>query len=320
MRITALKLALAVGFLLSLTACHRPSYLGYVEGRLTYLSSPVGGRLTALSAQRGQSVKAGDPLFQLQSDPETYDVQTALATVNQITADLADKMKGQRPSELQATSAQMAQAQAQVEYAKKDLARKQELVKKNAVEQYQLDQATENLKIAEASLQQVQANLVTGKLSAREDQIKALQAQLENAKGNLARAQWNLQQKSITAPVNAKVFDTYYRVGEQVAPNQPVLSILAPNDIKVIFFVDEPSLSSIKIGQKVQVKCDHCQSGITAKITYISPSAEFTPPIIYSRSARSKLVYEVEAGFDSDKVEKKGIQLNPGEPVEVFLE
>jgi len=311
---------LLILFSLGLSACNRhPSYLGYVEGRLTYISSPNSGKLTSLPVLRGQDVKTGDLLFQLESQPQSSDLNAALATVNQVMADLADKQKGDRPSELDAITAQLQQAQAQVEYAKKDVSRKQKLVSKNAIEQNQLDVANENLKIAEAGVKLYQANLTTGNLGAREDQIKSVQAQLENAKANLEKAQWNLQQKTVNSPLDAEVFDTYYRVGEQVPANQAVLSILAPADIKVIFYVDETSLSRIKVGQQVKVNCDACRSGITAVIRFISPSAEYTPPIIYSRSARTKLVYEVEAEFDRNKARQKGAMLNPGEPVEVLI-
>lgn len=306
--------------LLSVTACEKhPTYLGYVEGRLTYISSPMSGKLTGLVVVRGQTVKANEPLFQLEQQPQSAEMANAIATVQQAAADLVDKMKGDRPSELDAIAAQIAQAQAQVDYARKDVARKQQLVKVRAVEQNQLDLANENLQIAEATVRQYQANWTTGNLPARDDQIKSLQAQLAAAKANLEKAQWNLQQKTIAAAVNAQVFDTYYRIGEQVPANQAVLSLLAPADVKVVFFIDEPALSKIHVGQQVQIHCDACQAGITATIHFISPSAEFTPPIIYSRSARSKLVYQVEAVFDRQKVKQQGAMLNPGQPVEVSV-
>jgi HlyD family secretion protein len=314
------KTLLLVLMLLSLSACERrPHYLGYVEGRLTYISSPFTGKLAALSVVRGQQVRMGDPLFQLEQQPQSDELDAALATANQTAADLADRLKGDRPSELAAIKAQIEQAQAQAEYAQKDLARKQELVKRNVVEHNQLDVAIENFKTATALVQQYEANLATGKLGAREDQIQSLRDQLANAKANLAKARWNLRQKTVAAPVDAQVFDTYYRIGEQVPADQAVLSLLAPRDIKVVFFVDEPTLSRVKAGQTVHIHCDACRGGVTAQIRFISPSAEYTPPIIYSRSARSKLVYEVEAEFDRQQAQQQGALLKPGEPVEVSL-
>lgn len=306
--------------LLCLTGCkEQRSYLGYVEGRLSYIASPVSGKLSALSVVRGQGVKAGDPLFQLESEPQSLDISAASAEVKQITAEITDKMKGSRPSELTALNAQIDHVQAQVDYAQKDLARKQQLLTQKAIEQNQVDLANQNLKMAQSSLKQLQANLTTSHLGAREDQVKSLQSQLENAKANLEKAQWSLAQKTVTAFAPAQVFDTYYRPGEQVAANQAVLSLLAPQDIKIVFFVDEAALAHIKTGQKVRIKCDACQTDSQAVIRFISPSAEYTPPIIFSRSARSKLVYEVEAAFEQNKNNNKStVLLKPGQPVEVY--
>jgi HlyD family secretion protein len=316
----ARKLLILSAITLTLCACEKHSeYTGYVEGRLTYVSSPFSGKLTLLPVVRGQTVRTGDMLYQLESQPQSDDLNAAQATVQQISAELADKMTGQRPSELSAISAQITQAKAQVEYAQKDLARKQQLVKQKAIEQNQLDLARQNLKIAEAAEKQAEANLNSGKLPGREEQIKSLQEQLAGANANLEKARWNLSQKTVKATVGAQVFDIYYHVGELAPANQPVLSILAPQDIKVIFFVDEATLGKIKPGQSVQIKCDGCRSKITAKISFISPSAEYTPPVIYSRSASSKLVYEVEAEFDNKKKGEQGRVLNPGESVEVSV-
>ncbi len=306
--------------LVLLTGCHsKRTYQGYVEGRFTYIATYYQGKLIKIVVERGSQVQGGQILFALEPQPELSTLNSAIATVSQMRANLADKMKGQRPSELAATIGQIQQVQAQLEYAQKDVQRKQILVEKNAIEQNQLDQAIENLKIAQGSLKQQQANLLTGHLGSREEQIKAAQAQLAGAQSDLEKARWSLQQKNVVAPVNAQVFDIYYRLGEMVPANQAVLSLLAPRDIKVVFFIDEPHLSEIKVGQLVRVLCDGCESDITARISFISPSVEFTPPVIYSRSSRAKLVYEVEAKFDSGKNKQKLPPLHPGLPVDVVV-
>ncbi|MBS0352124.1 MAG: HlyD family efflux transporter periplasmic adaptor subunit [Proteobacteria bacterium] len=313
------SLLLAI-FLLILTGCnHHHTYLGYVEGRLTYVSSPSGGKLIDMPVTRGEKIKVDQILYQLDPQPEAANVDAAAATVNQISEDLADKLKGQRPSELQATTAQLEQAQAQLEYAKKDLERKQQLFEQKVIEQNQLDLAKQSLKTAQAQVKQYQALLDTGNLPAREDQIKSLQAQLASAKANLAEAQWHLSQKTMRSAEEAQVFDTYYQVGEMVPGNQPVLSLLAPKDIKVVFFIDEAMLGKIRVGEPVEINCDGCSKLLKATVRYISPSAEYTPPVIYSRGARSKLVYEVEAEFAQNGQGQATHSLNPGDPVEVTV-
>lgn len=131
----------------------------------------------------------------------------------------------------------------------------------------------------------------------------------------LASGEWTLQQKTLYAPVSGEVFDTFYRVGERVQENHPVLAILSSKNIKVLFYIPEKQLSEIKFGQTIQFTCDSCKKNISAKISYISPEAEYTPPVIYSKDTRDKLVYLVRADMP-DAIAK---QFHPGQPVTVRL-
>ena len=79
--------------------------------------------------------------------------------------------------------------------------------------------------------------------------------------------------------------------------------------IKVRFFVPEKALAGYRVGRTVRFGCDGCAKGLTARIDFVSPRPEFTPPVIYSREARDRLVYLVEA--------RPSLRLNPGQPVDV---
>ncbi|HEX2548182.1 MAG TPA: efflux RND transporter periplasmic adaptor subunit [Gammaproteobacteria bacterium] len=139
--------------------------------------------------------------------------------------------------------------------------------------------------------------------------------QLEAAKKNLAESNWAYRQKIVYAPYAGYVEDTFYRTGEKVGANQPVLSILAPYNIKVLFYIPERALSTIHLGQKIQFSCDGCQNKTTATISYISTEAEYTPPIIYSQDTRYKLVYLVRAELP----EKIAVKFHPGQPLDIYL-
>jgi len=119
----------------------------------------------------------------------------------------------------------------------------------------------------------------------------------------------------VVAPIAGLVHDTYYVVGDWVAAGAPVASILAPANVKARFFVPEPALGRIRLGQSVQLACDGCGAPITATIAFIADRAEFTPPVLYSKENRAKLVYLVEA--------KPGpadaARLHPGQPLDVTL-
>jgi HlyD family secretion protein len=131
----------------------------------------------------------------------------------------------------------------------------------------------------------------------------------------LNQANWKLAQKRQCAPKDALVFDTLYRPGEWVAAGKPVVMLLPPENVKVRFFVPETVVGSIHPGDRVTVRADGMTEPLAGKVSFISPQAEFTPPVIYSRESRTKLVFMIEARFGGTE----GGRLHPGQPVEVEL-
>ena len=87
----------------------------------------------------------------------------------------------------------------------------------------------------------------------------------------------------------------YFREGETVPAQRPVLSIMPPGNMKVRFYVPETELPKLAIGDEVRVTCDNCAADLTARIYFIATSAEYTPPVIYSLDERNKLVYLIQA-------------------------
>lgn len=139
------------------------------------------------------------------------------------------------------------------------------------------------------------------------------EAALRQAKANLAWSETRLARRNAYSPADGTIQQIYYRPGESVAANKPVLALLPPQNLKLRFFVPEPLLSEIKFGETVAVSCDACAKGLTAKVSFIARSAEYTPPVIYSLEERAKLVFLVEARpAEPDK-------FRVGQPVTVTL-
>jgi HlyD family secretion protein len=132
-------------------------------------------------------------------------------------------------------------------------------------------------------------------------------------KRRLTQTDWSFSQKRRSAPQAGLVYDTLYRQGEWVAAGKPVVALLPPQNIKVRAFVPETRVGSIHYGDAVQVTVDGVQNPFLGKVSYISPRAEYTPPVIYSRETRVKLVFMVEMVFDS----AAAANLHPGQPVDV---
>ena len=126
----------------------------------------------------------------------------------------------------------------------------------------------------------------------------------------------HLSGRNLASPVTGSVQQIYYRPGEVVPAGRPVVSILPPGNIKIRFFVPETVLPRVALGNDVTVHCDGCKADVPAKVTFISRSAEFTPPVIYSQEERSKLVYLIEAR----PAPEDAVKLHPGQPVEIRLQ
>lgn len=137
-------------------------------------------------------------------------------------------------------------------------------------------------------------------------------ANLRVAEARVNTSQTKLERRRMKAPIAGTIQQIYFREGETVAAQRPVISILPPGNMKVRFFVPEPELPKLKVGDEVRVTCDGCPSDITAKIYFIATTAEYTPPVIYSLDERSKLVYLIQARPN------KPDSLRVGQPVSIF--
>jgi HlyD family secretion protein len=138
---------------------------------------------------------------------------------------------------------------------------------------------------------------------------------VEQAKAGLAQAQWRVDQRHATAPVAALVSDTYARPGETINAGNPVVELLPPQNVLTRFFVPETELARLRVGDHLTISCDSCAPDLEATITFIAPQAEFTPPVIYSKESRAKLVFLVEAKPNASDAAR----LHPGQPVDVKL-
>ena len=248
---------------------------GYIEGRYTYMTTSVSGVLNKIAVARGDQVKKGDTLAVLEEQPESDLYNAAVENLEESLA------------------ARDAIA-ANLQYAKLTYERYKVLVPQRAIQQAQLDNAKSLYEATVAQLAQANANATSTAAA-------------------LSQSKWMKEQKILIAPVDAIVFDTYYRLGEYTVANQAILSLLAPQDIKVIFYVSEPELSRLKLGNKISVQCDKCEKSYVGKISFISPSAEYTPPVIYSNETNEKLIYRIEAEFSPAVAYK----MHPGQPVYV---
>jgi HlyD family secretion protein len=309
--VTFLFMALLAGC----QSAEEEKFQGYVEGEPVLVAAQQSGQLTSLMVQRGDEVKSGTPLFSQDQATEAASVSQAQAQLAQAQAQQSNLATGKRPPEIAVIEAQLKDAEARRTLSAEQLARQQALVAKGFVSAESLDQARTQLARDQAGVAQMRAQLASARLPGRKEERAGAQAQVLASQAALEQSTIRLEQKSQVAPVSGQVQDIYYRTGEWAAPGQPVVSILPAENIKVRFFVPESTLGALRTGQAVAIHCDGCPATVPATIRFISTTAEYTPPVLFSEKNRHRLVYLVEAWPQP----KDAAQLHPGQPVSVTL-
>jgi len=313
--LNAICLAFAAALLAGCSPNSTGSFQGYVEGEYVYVAAPLAGALTSLTVARGDTVKKGQLLFELERQSEAAALAQAEKNLAQAEAQVADLTKGARPTEVDSLTAQLERAQANLKLSASELARREKLDVGDVVSKEELDQASAQNEANQAQVSQLAADLTTAKLGGREDAIRAAQAAVESQRAARDKAQWAFDQKQQFAPADAQVHDTLYRQGEFVAAGNPVVALLPPENLKVRFFVPQEMLPQIKTGEAVSIHCDGAAREFKAVINYISTQAEYTPPVIYSRETRAELVFMIEAKISA----ADAADVRPGQPADVHL-
>ncbi|RMF36301.1 MAG: HlyD family efflux transporter periplasmic adaptor subunit [Alphaproteobacteria bacterium] len=282
---------------------------GYVESDYVYVAAQAAGRIVAISVEEGDRVAEAQLLFSLENTQQVAAVQAAEARVEMAVARLDDLRTGSRAEEIAVIRAELARAKAERDLAAANLARGQRLLEKGNISQAQFDNERAALESARARVAEIEARLRVAELPARDSRRQAAEAELEAARAEAAAARAALDDRVVFSPVNGTVDRVFYETGEVAGAGAPVISILPEGGRKAIFFIPEARRAAFAIGDEMAVTCDGCGDGIRARITRFASAPQYTPPIIYSRDERSRLVFLAEAAIED------GSGLHPGQPI-----
>ena len=290
------------------------AWQGYADAEFVRIGPPLQGLLTQVPVKAGDRVAAGQLLFAQDDGNDKASRDEIAARVAENEARLANLQAPGREVEIAQAAANVADASAALARALKDLERAEALVKTQVVSVQQRDQARAEALSAAAKVQAAQAVLdLRRSPTGRAQEIGAQTAVLAENRAQLAQAEWRLAQRRMMAPAAGMIADIYARVGETPNAGAPVVSLLPPENLLVRFFVPETALAQLHAGVRIGIGCDSCRADLTAAISFVSPRAEYTPPVIYSEATRGKLVYMVEARPTPPDAHA----LKPGQPVTV---
>ena len=287
---------------------------GYAEADFVMVGPTQQGLLTADLVARGDQVVAGAPLFVQDDAHDRAARDQAVQILAQAARQLVNLEAGGKPTEIAQAEDNLTDAQATLVRTTADLGRGEVLLPKGDATKQSVDQLRADNLSAQAKVDALQAAVAQSRAPlGRVGDIQVQRATVAAARAALDMAEWRLGQRRVATPAAGRVADVLARPGETMAAGAPVVSLLPPGNIFVRFFVPESDLATVHAGDLVRLACDGCPADLSATISFISPQAEYTPPLIYSESSKSKLVFLIEARPPPDQAAK----LNPGEPMEV---
>jgi HlyD family secretion protein len=291
-------------------AADEAGYPGYLEADYVYVAPVSAGRIAGIAVTEGQAIAAGDMLFSLDDGQQQALLAGAQARVEAARATLDNLVTGSRAQEIDVIRASLGKAQSDLALAESNLARSEKLLAAGAVPAVRVEQDRAALASAQAQVEQLTAQVNVAELPARNAQQVAAEANLTAAEAEASRAALDLGDRQTTAPIAGVVERLFYTTGEMAASGTPVLSIMPEGALKARFFVPEGDRAGLVLGGTVFVSCDGC-TVMPAHVTYLAAEPQTTPPVIYSREERGRLVYLVEAELEAPG----GLQ--PGQPVTV---
>jgi HlyD family secretion protein len=286
-----------------------PVYNGYVEADFVYVAASVTGRIATMAAVEGAMVAKDAFLFDIDATKQEASLRAAEARTAQAEANLRNLETGGREAEIDVIRASLEEAQAKQALARSTLARTQSLYEREIVTQARVDADRAALESANAHVAQLRAQLDVAEPPAREEQLIAARATLTAARAEADLARSQLADMSVSAPVAGRVDKVFFVAGEVAAAGTPVVSILPPGAFKVLFFLPEADRAGFSVGDRLALECSGCPEGASAILTRMASDPQHTPPMIYSREERARLVFRAEARPEV------GLDLLPGQPV-----
>ena len=288
---------------------------GTVEAREVDLAFQVSGRIAGLAVDEGDAVQAEQTVATLDARDYELALRAATAQMDAAQAALAALRAGTRIQELRVAEAQLAKAQADLDYARVEFKRIAELVARKLAPQEQLDQLQQRQNVALAGVEQARQMLALLREGPRQEEIDRAAAELRARQAAVETARQQLAYVQLHSPVTGVVSVRLVETGEVVAAGKPVLRVAELSQPWVRAYLNEADLPRVRLGQPAEVRVDGLPGKVwPGRLAFIAPDAEFTPKTVETRALRVDLVYRVKI-----EVENPSGALKLGQPADVLL-
>jgi len=317
MKFTSIALLMFVVF----TGCSKKedegiiSSTGTIESVNVTVSSKVAGQIDALNFKEGDKVKEGDLLLTIDHDLLDIQLRQAQAGVDLAQAQFNLVKNGATKNDIKIQADLVEQARINLDAAKTDRDRTENLYKENSITKQQYDNALSRYDLAAAQYQTAKDNLTKIKNITRPEDIESARANLNKAISAYDLLKQNISDCSVYAPVNGIISKKFVEKGEIVNPQSSLLKISDLETVNLMIYVSETELGKVKLNETADVTVDAYKDKVyKGKVIFISPEAEFTPKNIQTKDERTKLVFGVKLEIPNPQFD-----LKPGMPADAKL-
>jgi HlyD family secretion protein len=275
--IVAIAFALVAG---ALIYSERPSgsaaaLVGVVRATEVRVEPEVNGQLMSIEVKKGTQVHAGNILAKLSAVELTAQADQARAALASGIANRNNVYAGVRREQVDSLKAEIAKANARLEYAQAQLARTSTLARQSFEPQQALDQAENDAASARADVAEAQANYDAAMAGPTREERAIADAQVQAAAAAVAVLERRLDKMTLRAPANGVVTVIAAEVGENVRAGQPILMVEAAGEQWLSFNIREDHLSGLTVGETARVMRNGTDAAIKAAITELQPLGTF---------------------------------------------
>jgi HlyD family secretion protein len=225
------------------------------------VSPKVGGQVKKLYIEEGQTVKKGDVLAELETDEYDFEYSRAVAITKLAESKWNEAEKGMRLEEKQQAEAAEREATEAHKQARDELVKLQ--ASGFAITRDELDKAQSRVLIAEQKLEQQRALNAMMKKGVRDERKDAAKAEYDQAKAEMAKAKWRLDNCKVTAPINGTILEKKTELGNTVRPeafsnglSANLCDMADLTNLEVEVDISERDIRQITRGQKCKISTE----------------------------------------------------------------
>lgn len=288
---------------------------GTIESVNVTISSKTSGTINKINFKEGDRVKKGDLLVEISHDLLDIQLRQSEAGVDLANAQLKLLRSGARREDIKQSEELVKQAKINMELARQDKERAEELYRQDATTKKLYDDAVGRYDLTVTQYNSTKENLAKVKTIIRPEEIEQAQANLKKAVSMVDLLKQNIEDCKVYAPSDGFVSKKFIEEGENAVMGGSLLRLSNLETVNLVIYIPETELAKVKLGQEADITIDAFKDkNYKGKIIFISPEAEFTPKNIQTPDERTKLVFAIKIEIPNPQFE-----LKPGLPADAKI-